>query len=86
MDGEVEVGLLRELKPQPKAPSTAPYMDFEAKVRYLASSLIITIPARVAREMGIRLGDRILVRVRKKEVKPVSRSGSPVSSYRRRSP
>ena len=85
MDGEVEVGLLRELKPKPKASST-PYMDFEAKVRYLASSLIITIPARVAREMGIRLGDRILVRVRKKEVKPVSRSGSPASSYRRRSP
>ncbi len=65
MNGEVEAGLLKRITPKPRP--AAPYMDFEAKVRYLASSLIVTIPAKVAREMGIRLGDRIIVRVRKKE-------------------
>ena len=81
MNGEVEAGLLRRIPPKPR-PST-PYMDFEAKVRYLASSLIVTIPARVAREMGIRLGDRIIVRVMKKEAKPASTSRSQASSRRR---
>jgi hypothetical protein len=40
--------------------------DFEAKVRYLASSLIITIPVRVARDMELRLGDRVTIKILKK--------------------
>lgn len=43
---------------------------FEAKVRYLASSLIVTIPVNVARELGIKLGDKVLIQVRKKEASP----------------
>ncbi len=81
MNGEVEARLLRRIPPKP-SPSTSS-MDFEAKVRYLASSLIVTIPARVAREMGIRLGDRIIVRVMKKEAKPALTPRSQASSRRR---
>ncbi|HDI52660.1 MAG TPA: AbrB/MazE/SpoVT family DNA-binding domain-containing protein [Candidatus Bathyarchaeota archaeon] len=81
MNGEVEARLLRRIPPKPRL--STPYMDFEAKVRYLASSLIVTIPARVAREMGIRLGDRIIVRVMKKEAKPASTPRSLASSRRR---
>jgi len=41
--------------------------NFEAKVRYISSTLIVTIPANVARELGIKLGDRVLIQVRKKQ-------------------
>ena len=45
--------------------------NFEAKVRYLSSSLIVTIPVKVARELGIKLGDRVVIQVQKKEPRPV---------------
>lgn len=80
MDGQVEPGLLERVEPPPKS---SPYMDFEARVRYLASSLIVTIPARIAREMGLKLGDRVLIRVRKKESTPVLTSQGLASSSRR---
>jgi len=40
--------------------------NFEGRVRYLSSSLIVTIPVKVARELGITLGDRVQVQIRKK--------------------
>ncbi len=40
--------------------------NFEAKVRYLSSSLIVTIPVKVARELELKLGDRVIIQVRKK--------------------
>ena len=43
--------------------------NFKAKVCYLSSSLIVTIPVKVARELGIRLGDRVIIQVRKKEAR-----------------
>ena len=49
--------------------------NFETKVRYLASSLIVTIPVKVARELGIKLGDSVLIQVRKNE--EVSPSATP---------
>jgi len=44
--------------------------NFEARVRYLSSSLIVTIPVKVARELGIKLGDRVVIQVQKKEPRP----------------
>ena len=41
--------------------------SFEAKARYLASSLIVTIPVNVARELVIKLGDRLIIQIWKKE-------------------
>lgn len=41
--------------------------NFETRVRYMASSLIVTIPVKVARELGIKLGDSVLIQVQKKE-------------------
>jgi len=46
--------------------------SFEARVRYLSSSLIVTIPVKVARELGLRLGDRVHVRVQKMREAPRS--------------
>jgi hypothetical protein len=40
--------------------------NFEARVRYLSSSLIVTIPVKVARELELKLGDRVIIQVRKK--------------------
>ena len=40
--------------------------NFEARVRYLSSSLIVTIPVKVARELELKLGDRVIIKVRKK--------------------
>lgn len=40
--------------------------NFEARVRYLSSSLIVTIPVKVARELALKLGDRVIIQVRKK--------------------
>lgn len=40
--------------------------NFEAKVRYLSSSLIVTIPVKVARELELKLGDRVIIQVMKK--------------------
>jgi len=39
---------------------------FKAKIRYLASSHIITIPARVCRDLGLRLGDMVIVEIKRK--------------------
>jgi len=39
---------------------------FEGRVRYLASSLIVTIPVRVARELGLELGDKVIVNLRRR--------------------
>ena len=41
--------------------------SFEAKVRYLASSLIITIPIKVARELELKLGDKVQIKIQKTE-------------------
>lgn len=55
--------------------------NFEGRVRYLSSSLIVTIPVKVARELGIKLGDRVIIQVRKKEagipLTPQSRASTP---------
>jgi len=60
---------LRRVKARPRV---LPYMDFEARVRYLASSLIVTIPARVVRALGLRLGDRVVVRVKTAEAAAIT--------------
>lgn len=44
--------------------------SFEANVRYLASSLIVTIPVKVTRELGIKLGDRVLINIQKSKASP----------------
>jgi hypothetical protein len=62
-----------------EGPSTPGSREFKARIRYLASSLIVTIPARVAREMGLRLGDMVVIMLRK-EATQGSRSRSPASS------
>ena len=54
--------------------------NFEARVRYLASSLIVTIPVKVARELGIKLGDRIVIQIQKKEATPPLILQGPTSS------
>lgn len=54
--------------------------NFEARVRYLSSSLIVTIPVKVARELGIKLGDRVVIQVRKKEESPLLTLQGPTSS------
>lgn len=54
--------------------------NFEARVRYLSSSLIVTIPVKVARELGIKLGDRVMIQVRKKEATPPLIPQGPTSS------
>lgn len=38
---------------------------FEARLRYLASSIIVTIPVRVVREHGLNLGDKVMIGIRK---------------------
>lgn len=44
--------------------------SFEANVRYLASSLIVTIPVKVTRELGIKLGDKVLIHIQKSKASP----------------
>jgi len=39
---------------------------FETRTRYLASSLILTIPVKLARELGIKLGDQVCIQIQKK--------------------
>jgi len=41
--------------------------SFEARVRYMASSQIVTIPVKIVRELGLELGDRVIIRIMKKE-------------------
>ena len=55
-------------------------MDFEAKVRYLASSLIVTIPVRVARELNLELGDKVQVKLAKLDSKQALSLQNNVSS------
>lgn len=40
-------------------------LTFEAKIRYLAASKIVTIPIEVTRELGLKLGDGVKVRLQK---------------------
>jgi len=40
-------------------------ITFRARVRYLACSQIITIPKKVSRELGLRLGDTIYVEIKR---------------------
>ena len=40
--------------------------SFEARVRYSASSQIVTIPVKIVRELRLELGDRVIIRVLKK--------------------
>lgn len=35
---------------------------FKAKVHYLASNRIVTIPSKVTRELGLNLGDVVIIR------------------------
>ena len=42
-------------------------MYFEGKLRYVGASLVVTIPAKVARELGLKLGDRVTIQVQKRE-------------------
>ena len=41
--------------------------NFEARVRYTGTSLIITVPMRVRREIGLKPGDRVIINVRKEK-------------------
>jgi len=65
-----EIGSIRLLKQVAEEPGERHVVNFEARVRYLASSLIVTIPVRVARELGLKLGDRVIIQVRMKEASP----------------
>ena len=65
-----EIGSIRLLKQIPEEPGERYSENFEATARYLASSLIVTIPVKVVRELGIKLGDRVIIQVRKKEASP----------------
>jgi len=61
-----EAGILSLTGQGEVAPEVTYSRRFEAKARYLASSLIVTIPVKVARELGIKLGDRVIVDIRRK--------------------
>ena len=39
--------------------------EFKAMVRYIAADEVVTIPRKVSRELGIRLGDMVKIRLRK---------------------
>ena len=39
---------------------------FEIGVRYMGSSLIVTVPMRVKRKLGLKPGDRVVINIRKK--------------------
>ena len=39
--------------------------DFEARLRYLASSLIVTIPAKIAKELELKLGETVTIKLQK---------------------
>lgn len=39
--------------------------DFDARIRYLSSSLIVTIPAKVARGLKLELGETVTIKVQK---------------------
>ena len=54
--------------------------NFEAKARYAATCLIVTIPTKVARDLGIKLGDTVIIQVRKKETPPLITLNEPTSS------
>lgn len=42
------------------------YWIFEGRVRYLASSQIVTIPAQVSKQLNLKLGDHVLIEIKKK--------------------
>ena len=39
--------------------------DFDARLRYLASSLIVTIPAKIAKELELKLGETVTIKLQK---------------------
>lgn len=75
-----EIGSTRLLKQVAEELGERHVVNFEATARYLASSLIVTIPVRVARELGIKLGDRIVIQIQKKEATPPLILQGPTSS------
>ena len=40
-------------------------VSFNARVRYLTTSLIITIPAKCVRELDLKIGDTVKIRLEK---------------------
>ena len=43
-------------------PDTA---EFTAKIRYSGPNEIVTIPKKVSRELGIKLGDMVIIQIKK---------------------
>jgi hypothetical protein len=43
------------------------HMYFGGKLRYLGASFVVTIPANVSKELGLKLGDRATIQVLKRE-------------------
>jgi len=41
--------------------------NFRARVRYLGASYIVTIPKRVAKELGLELGEEVDIEIRKEK-------------------
>jgi hypothetical protein len=39
---------------------------FEARIRYVASSQIVTIPVKISRELELRIGDIVKITIEKK--------------------
>ena len=45
--------------------------DFDAKIRYLASSLIVTIPRKIATELELKLGETVTIKLQKNNTQKV---------------
>ena len=45
-------------------------VSFNARVRYLTTSLIITIPAKCARELDLKIGDTVKIKLEKENSNP----------------
>ena len=43
------------------------HMYFKGKLRYVGASLVVTIPAKVVRELGVKLGDNVTIQVQKRD-------------------
>ena len=46
-------------------------VSFNARVRYLTTSLIITIPAKYARELDLKIGDTVKIKLEKENSNPI---------------
>ena len=40
--------------------------NFETNIRYSGTATIVTIPVKIVRELGLELGDRVIIQIRKK--------------------